>query len=164
MEEKKKQTNKQTNKHGLQSAPSTRKGEVYDTFGGFCELTRACTREQILTEPQTRLTCHHALVNPASVSQQVLEVVFLIPTFLSSLTWFHLLIASCSPFSTVLCCSLLLTDLLLDLHSLVLPVLWEISCAGSLCGFGSEADRGILWLAPTHTNTTNVQHSVTLLT
>ena len=62
---------------------------------------------------------------------------------------------------TVLCCPLLLTDLLLDLPSLILPVSWEISRAGPLCGFCTKADKGILWQAPTHTNITNGQHSVT---
>ena len=36
-----------------------------------------------------------------------------------------------------------------------LPVSWEISCASLLCRFCAKADKGIFWLALTHTHTAN---------
>ena len=69
----------QTDKHGLGSAPSARKG-VCDTVHSLCicRLSPAC----ILCETSTKST-NNALVNPASVGQQVLAVAFL--TFVDSL-------------------------------------------------------------------------------
>ena len=45
-------------------------------------------------------------------------------------------------------------------HSLTPPVSWEISRTSPLCGFRAKTDKGILWLAPTPTET-NVNHRVT---
>ena len=95
-------------------------------FCAFSELTRECTRAKTPTKPLAMLTCLLALVNPASFGQQVLAVVCLTSVLLSSLSCFHLLNASCSPLSIVLCCSLLPTYLLLDLPSFVIPVSWWI--------------------------------------
>ena len=76
----------------------------------------------------------------------------------------------CSLFSTLLSspdCLLLLSFVnYLSLSSLgpsfprPLPVSREISRSGPLCGFRAKADKGILRLTPTHTNTTNAQLSV----
>ena len=44
-----------------------------------------------------------------------------------------------------------------------LPVSWEISRASPLNIFRAKTDKGIFWLAHTHTHTTNAQHRATLL-
>ena len=43
----------------------------------------------------------------------------------------------------------------------LLPVSQEISRSGPFCGFRAKTNKGILWMSPTHNNTTNAQHSVT---
>ena len=143
-------------------APSERKREVCDIFCAFCELTRACTRAKSLTKPLAMLTCLLALVNPASVGQQVLAVVFLTSILLSFLPYFHLLTAS----SALLCqlslsapfcwLSIILTALSCLLSSsapFCWLFLWELpslvhfwsrgrSCAQALCvGFAPEQTK-----------------------
>ena len=101
---------KRTNKQGPGLAPNTRKREICDIFCPFSELTRAYTRVKTLTKPLAMLTCLLALVNPDSVGQQVLAVVFL-TCVLSYLPCFRLLTTSiCS--TNCLC-------LLWDLPSLI---------------------------------------------
>ena len=116
--------------------------EVYDSFCAFCELL-------------AMLSWIPTLVNLTSVGQQVLAVAFLIFVdwsllCLSLISWltcpidWSLLLPSAD-------CVLLLTDLSCRLISgtYVSSSFW--SCGRSLCGFRAKTDKGILWLAPTHT-------------
>ena len=132
--------NKQTNKHGLGSAPSARKGEVYDTFCAFCELTRACTQVKTLTKPLAMLTSSHVgqsgLCRSTGLSSCLSD-------FCSSL--FSALLSSpdCLLLPTGLCCSLLLTAFSWDLPSLIyfwsqgrswVQALWQNRQRDSLTG------------------------------
>ena len=165
---------KRTNKHGLGLAPSAKKKSVTLWHRGFCELTWACTRAKILTKPLAMLTSAR-VGSPGLCRSTGLSIRLSDFCWLSFLLYFHLLSVSfyrlcpsldCYLKPTVLFCSLLPTAffcLLLDLPSLVFSLSWEISSADPLCGFRAKIDKGILWLAPTHTNTTNAQHGVTYI-
>ena len=63
-------------------------GEVRDTYCALCELTRVCTQAKTLTKPLAMLTLLLAWLNPASVGQHVIAVIFLISVLLSSLSCF----------------------------------------------------------------------------
>ena len=116
-------------------------GSLCDTFCAFCELTRACTRAKILTKPLAMLTFSRVgwsgLCRSTGLSSRLSDF-----CWLSSLPCFHLLTASVCRLSSSLLFS--------DLPSLVLPVSWEISRAGPLCGFRTKTNKGVLWMAPTH--------------
>ena len=90
---KKEQTNKQTNRHRLGLAPSAREGTPRHIL---CILwaNASVYFERKLSQSHKQCWYLLALVNPASVCQQVLAVVFLISILLSSLPCFHLLAAS----------------------------------------------------------------------
>ena len=143
VEEKNKQTNKQT-----RAWVSSKRKKERSLWHFLCIrwVNASVYSSKILTKPLAMLTCLLALVNPASVGQQVLAVVFLTPVLLSSLHCFHLLTASFwSPLSTNSLC------LLWDLPSLVyFRSRGRISRSYPLCGFRAKVDKGILWLAPTH--------------
>ena len=127
-------------------------GEVCDTFCAYCELTRAYTRAKTLTKPL------EMLINPASVGQQVLAVVFLTSVLLSSLPCFYFCRLSCS-----IDCPLLRPSADCLLSSLgpsfprPLPVSWEISRAGPLSEFRAQTDKDSLTDHPPETGAT---HSV----
>ena len=61
---------------------------------------------------------------------------------------------------TLISCAILLTVLLSSLGP-SFPRPLPVSRTCPLCGLSDKTDKGIVWLAPTHTNTTNAQHRVT---
>ena len=115
----------QMNKHGLELAPSARRGEVYVTL--LC--IQWANASMYTSETPTKATSHA-------------DFCWLCPS--------HSL--DCSLKLTDLFCSILLTlfCLLSDLPSFVFPVSWEISYAAPLCGFCAKTEKGILWMALTH--------------
>ena len=119
-----------------------KKREVCDTFLAFYELSQVCIQSEILTKGSGMLTHPFTLANPPSGSTDP---------------------SSCSLLPTVVFCRLLLTALGPSFPHL-LPVSWKISRAISLSWFRTKTDKGIIWMAftHTHTDTTNFQHRVTL--
>ena len=73
----------------------------------------------------------------------------------------------CFLLSTALFCPLLCYVSFSVLSGTFLPLSssgsWEILRAIPLCGFRAKTNKGILWLALTHTHTTNAQHRVTFM-
>ena len=144
MEEK-----EQTNKHGLGSTPSARKG-VCDTLHSpcICRLSRAC----ILRETSTKATRN------ANSSLTIFPHCLLLLTVLPLDCYLKPTVLLCSPLSTASLCLPLSTPL---------RVSQDVSPLGPLCGFRAKADKEILWPAHTHTpNTTNgliVSHLYTYL-
>ena len=141
----------------------------------------ACTRAKTLTKPLAMLTYILALVTPASVDQQVLAAAFLTsvdwsplcPTLISLTASFYRLVSAapfcwlfpsldCSLMPAVLFCSLLLT-VLWDHPSLVPTSRGRSRAQALLCGFCAKIDKGILWLAPTHTHTSSLKNVINKL-
>ena len=150
-----------------------KKGEVYVTLRSFpciCRLSRACILRETSTKPLTMLTSL-ALVNPASVGQQVLAVAFLtsvdsllFPTYIFSLPpsadCVILRTASSSRLvSSALLCQLLSLSSLEPSFPPLLLVSREISSSGPLCGFRAKTDKEIVRVTPTQTET----HRVTMI-
>ena len=146
----------QTNKHGLGSAPSARKG-VCDNLHPLCicRLSRAC----ILRETSIKATRN------ANSYLTVFPHCLLLLTVLPLDCYLKPTVLLCSPLSTGSLCLPLSTDPLSSMgpsfprpH----PLSQEVSPLGPLCGFRAKADKEILW--PAHTpNTTNdhiVSHTV----
>ena len=120
--------------------------------------------------------CWHllALVNPASVGQQVLAIVFLtsVHSLLSLASIFSLppsvdCVLLCTAissrlFSSAFLCQLFSLSSLGPSFSRPFPVLQDISPSGPLCGFRAKTDKEILWLAPTQTEM-NATYCVTVL-
>ena len=133
----------QTNKHGLGSVPSAREKflTLLRSSPCICRLSRACICAKLPKKPLGMLTHFLTLVNPASVGQQVLAVVFLTSVLLSSLPCFHLPdwpVLSSAPF-----CSLLLTVFFWDLTSLFLFRSRGRSRAQALCvDFAPKQTKG----------------------
>ena len=143
MEEK-----EQTNKHGLGSAPSARKG-VCDTLHSpcICRLSRAC----IWCETSTKTTRN------AHSSLTVFPHCILLLTILPLDCYLKPTVLLCSPMSTDSLCLPLSTDPLSSLGPSFprpLPVSREVSPLGPLCGFRVKANKEILWPAHTHTHPT----------
>ena len=129
MEEK-----EQTNKHGLGSAPSARKG-VCDTLHSpsICRLSRAC----ILRETSTKAT------KIANSSLTVFPHCLLLLTVLPLDCYLKPTVLLCFPLLTASLCLPLSTDLsfLGPSFPRPLPVSRESS---PLCGFRAKADKEIL--------------------
>ena len=156
-------TNEQTR---VWVSPKGKKGEVFVTVlhGSpcICRLSRACILRETSTKPLGVLN-HSSLVNPASVGQQVLAVVFL--TLVDSLRCHASIFSLPSSADCVFSRQLSQADgslwpsvvNWLSLSSLgpsfrpPFPVSREISPAGILCGFRAKADKDILWPAPPQT-------------
>ena len=144
----------QTNKRTLGSAPSARKGEVCDTF-----LFILWTNASVYSSENS----HKATTN-ADLSSCVGQTVLCRSTGLSSR-----LSDSCSSPDCLLLLSFVDWSLLIS--SAVLPssafsrTFLSLSTSGlahrPFCGFCAKIDKGIVWLAPTHTNTMNAQYRVT---
>ena len=155
------------NNHGLWLVLSAREGGVCDTFVLLSVHLQAITGgylRETSTKPLGMLTYLIALVNPASVGQQVLAA-----AFLTSVDWSPLCPGLISWPTRSVNWSLLLSSadcvLLASLGPSFprpLPVSWEISRTGPLCGFRAKTDKGILWPASTHTET-NATHCVTII-
>ena len=146
-----------------------KKGEVYVTLCILWANVSVYSNEILTSHYQ----CWHllALVNQASVGQQILAVVFLTSVdFLLCPASIFLLppSADCVLFWTAI--SSLLSSALpwLSLSSLwpsflpPLPVSREISLSSPLCGFRAKTDKEILWLAPTKMEM-NANYCVTVL-
>ena len=134
MEEK-----EQTNKHGLGSAPSVRKG-VCDTSNSpcICTLSRAC----ILRKTSTKATRN------ANSSLTVFFHCLLLLTVLPLDCYLTPTGLFCPPLSTGLSLS--------SLGPFFLPPLQvsrEISSSGPLCVFRAKTDKGNVWMVPTQTET-----------
>ena len=134
----------QTNKHGLGLAPSARRGksvgQLLCSSLCICRLSRACILHETSTKPLGMLTHLFALVNLASVGQQVFAVVFLtsVETLFSALlTSPHYLLL----FSAALLCQLLSLSSFWPPFLPPLPVSREISPLGSLCWFRAKTKR-----------------------
>ena len=156
----------QTNKYGLGSASSARRGKVHVTlfvhsmFLWVNASVYSCENSHKATSyaDSTSRVGSPGICWSTGPSNRLSGFCWLV----SSLPDSHL--PDWPVLLTGLFCSLLLTAffcLLLDLPSLVLSVSWEISCAGPLCGFRAKTDKGILWLAPTYTETV-ATYSVTV--
>ena len=154
MEEKKK-------KQSRAWVSSKRKnGEVCGTFYAFCVLSWACTWPKF---SQSHQECWLIFLRwpTCYLSPQVLAVACLdhqlpptsVDYSLMSTTLFYRLALVSSASSSVL---------LGPSFPRPLPVSWEVSRTCPLCGFHTKTDKGIFWLALTHTHTANGQHCVTL--
>ena len=103
------------------------------------------------------LTYLLALVNPASVGQQVLAAAFLTsddwsplcPTLIFWLTFSWVLPPADSPLLLPVSFSL---PWFLPSFPRLLPVSWDISRTSSLCGFRAKTNKGILWLPSIYTH------------
>ena len=119
---------------------------------------------KIPTKSSGMLTYPLKLANPASGSTHPSSCLLSSadwPILLTSLFCLLLLTVGFPQLlSTALFCQLLLT--LGPSFSRPLPVSGEISHTSPLCVFHAKTDKGIFWLALTHTHTTNAQHRVTL--
>ena len=135
----------QTNKHGLGSAPSARKG-VCDILHSpcICRLSPAC----ILRETSTKATRN------ANSSLTVFPHCLLLLAVLPLDCYLKPTVLLCSLLSTGSLCLPLSTDPLSSLEPSFprpLPVSWEVSPLDLLCGFRAKADKEILWPEHTHT-------------
>ena len=134
-----------------------KKGKFCDTFLAFCELLRACLRAKFSQSHQECwliLSCWPTQ-HPSPQNKLLLS------SRLSASPDFCRL--PCSVHFSVLPLSLFYLHLLTDFFCSLLgpsfpcplPILWEILHANPVCGFRTKTDKGIFWLALTHTHTTN---------
>ena len=142
----------QTNKHGLRSAPSARKG-VCDTLHSpfICRLSQAC----VLREISTKATRN------SNSSLTVFPHWLLLLTVLPLNSYLKPAVLLSSPLSTGSLCLPLSTDPLSSLRPFsppLLPVSREVSPLGPLCGFCARSDKEIL--CPTHIHNTTNGHIV----
>ena len=139
----------QTNKHGLGSAPSKRRGEVYVTL--FVHSVFLWVNTSVYSSENSHKATSNAdlnsLVGPPGICGSIGPSNFC--WLASALTDSHLLGPPAD--------SLFLSDL----PSLVLPDSREISCSVPLCRFRAKTDKEVLWLAPPHRET-DATHSVTI--
>ena len=154
----------QMNKHGLGLAPSPRRGEVSVTLLAHYRFlwANASVYSSEISHKATGNADLNSRVGPPGFCRSTGP-----SSHLSDFCW----LVSSVPDSYLPDWPVLLTGpfwslllnaffcLLLDLPSLVHPVSWEFSCAGTLSGFCAKTDKGILWLAPTHRET-EATHSV----
>ena len=163
----KKKKNKQTR---TWVSSKCKRGEVGDTFvySVFLWANASVYSSETLTSHEqywlifSRWSTWHLCVYRSKQLPFWLLLTGLLSALLLFLDWPSL---DCSLLPTGLFCSLLLTVLPSSLglsFPRPLPVSWEISRTISLCGFCAKTDKGIVWLAPTHTQTTNGQHRVTI--
>ena len=119
-----------------------KKGEDCDTFLAFYELSRACIWVKVTRNADSSSHIGQPSLWIHTSQQSASPHFYVLPSSLF-----------CLPLSTGLFCRLLLT--LEPSFPRLLLVSWEISCASPLCGFHAKTDKGIFWLALSHTHTTN---------
>ena len=163
----------QTNRHGFGSAPSARRGEVYVIL--LVHSVFLWANASLYSSENSHKATSNADLN-SRVGQPCICRSTGPSSHLSDFCWlvsplpcFHLLLSllsflQCPSLDWPLMLTVLFSSFLLtvfwDLPYLVLPVSWEISSAGPLCGFHAKTDKGILWLAPTHTPTQRMPNTV----
>ena len=138
---------RRTNKHGLDLALSFRK-EKFWHFSGIMWLSRACTRTKFPRSYQERWLILSRWLTWLLGSQ--------VPT-----THFSSRTLSDRRLSLTIANSHLLTVLGPCLYSSSSELVGNLT--SPLCGFRAKTDKGILWLALTHTHRTNAHHRATTI-
>ena len=141
---------KRTNKYEFGLALSVRRDKFLALFWGFCAPVAIASvyPSEIPTQLPGTLTHPLVLADPASWSTGPYSSFNSCLSMTVAFPWLSL---------TPVC------SLLWDLaFPRLLPVSLEISDTISLCGFQTKTDKGILWVALTHTHTTNTHYHATI--